>query len=105
MCIRDREILRAAHRMAGGDAFAATVLDGARFARPFTEPGVIVAAASLEPQPDAFALADFRAAPLSYVQPDQEPVRPAIIFREIGERQFLRRGRHTRTPSETAADQ
>ena len=37
------QILRAARRVAVGDAFAAAVLDGARLARPFAEPGIIVA--------------------------------------------------------------
>src|SRR5450631_289023 len=102
---RALQILRAAHRVAFGDTFAATVLDGARLARPLAEPGVVVADDFLEPQPDAIDLADFRATPGRHVQPDQQPVRPAIIFREISERQFFQRGGHARTPSETAADQ
>jgi hypothetical protein len=83
------EILRAAHRMAFGDAFAAAVLDGARLERPFAKPDVIVADAFLEPQPDAINLADLRTAPGRHVQPDQQTVRPAVIFRKIRERQFF----------------
>ena len=40
------QILRAAYRVARGDALAAAVLDGARLARPFAEPGVVVADAA-----------------------------------------------------------
>ena len=83
------EILRAAHRMAFGDAFAAAVLDDARLERPFTKPGIIVADAFLEPQPDAINLAYLRAAPGRHVQPYQQTVRPAVIFRKIRERQFF----------------
>ena len=46
------QILRAARRMAFGNALAAAVLDGARLARPFAEPGVVVTDDFLEPQPD-----------------------------------------------------
>jgi hypothetical protein len=46
-----------------GDAFATAVLDGAGFACPFPEPGIVVADAVLQPQPDAIDLADFGATP------------------------------------------
>ena len=88
------QILRAAQRAAVGDALASAVLDGARLARPFPEPGIVVADAVLQPQPDAIDLADLGAAPRRHVEADQQAMRPAIIFREIGERQLLLRSMH-----------
>ena len=41
------QILRAAYRVARGDALAAAILHGARLARPFAEPGVVVTDAAL----------------------------------------------------------
>ena len=83
------QILRAAHRVARGNTLAAAILDGARLARPFAEPGIVVADAIFKPQPDAIDFADFRAAPWRHVQPDQQSVRPAVIVRKIRERQFF----------------
>src|SRR6185437_1213197 len=92
------EILRAAGGVAFGETLAAAVLDGARLARPFAEPGVVVADVFLEAQPDAVDLADFGAAPRRHVEPDQQPVRPAVIVRKISERQFFKRYGHALNP-------
>ena len=88
------EILRAAGDVTLGDPLAAAVLDGARLARPFAKPGVVVADMFFEPQPDAVDLADFGAAPRRHVEPDQQPMRPAVIVREISKRQFFQCGGH-----------
>ena len=97
------QVLRAAGRVAFGDAFAAAVFHLARFARPFPEPGVVVADAVLQPQADAVDLADFGAAPRRHVQADQQAVRPAIVFREIGEGQFFQLGIHAKAHSRRLA--
>jgi hypothetical protein len=79
------QVLRAAHAVAFGDAGVTGVLDRARLACPFAEPGVVIADATFQPQPDAVDLADLGAAPRRNVEPDQQAVRPAVIVREIDE--------------------
>ena len=71
---RALQILCAAQGAPVGDAFATAVLDGAGFACPFPEPGIVVADAVLQPQPDAIDLADFGATPRRHVQADQQAV-------------------------------
>ena len=85
------QILRAAGRVAFGHALAAAILDAARLARPFAEPGIVVADSVFEAQADAIDLADLGAAPGRHVEPDQQPVRPAVIVGKICERQFFQR--------------
>src|SRR3954462_1306944 len=79
------EILRAAGGAAIGDALAPAILHGARLARPFAEPSVVVAEMALKPQPDPVDFSDLGPAPWGHVEADQQPVRPAIVFREVGE--------------------
>src|SRR4029079_8354164 len=88
------QILRAAGGVALGDALAPAVFDRARLARPFAEPGIVVADTVPQAQADAVDLADLGAAPRGHVEPDQQAVRPAVIFGKIGERQLFELGIH-----------
>src|SRR5262249_57610903 len=89
-----------------GDARAAALFHGARLARPFAEPGIVVADPAPEAEPDAMDLADLRPAPGSHVEPDQQPVRPAVILRKVGEGQFLPSSVHTASlPAKTSRGQ
>ncbi len=90
------QILRAARGEAFGDALAAAVFDRARLARPFPEPCIVVADAVLQAQADAVDLADLGAAPRRHVEADQQPVRPAVVFREIREGQLFELGIHAK---------
>ena len=60
-------------------------LDLVPHARPFLEPGVIVADAVAQGAPDAVDLVDLDAGPRRARQADEQPHRPAVVVREIQE--------------------
>ena len=68
------QILRTAGLMPIGDALAAAVLYGARFACPLPEPRIVVTDTCLEPKSDAVDFSNFRAAPRRHVQSNQQPM-------------------------------
>src|SRR3954471_15341804 len=86
------QILRPTSRVTIRDAFAAAILHRSCLARPFAEPSGVVADPVLQAEPDPIDLAYFGAAPWRHVEPDQQTMRPTIVFREIREGQLLLRG-------------
>ena len=84
-----KQILRAGGAPPGGNVCAAGVFDLACLARPLGKPGRVVTDFAFQAQADAIDLIDFGAAPRRGIQSDQHAVRPAIIFGEIHEREFV----------------
>ena len=92
--------MRRAHQAGGGGErvalllrVAAARLDDVAHARPFLEPGLVVADLVLERAADAVDLVDLGAAPRRGGQAQQQAHRPAVVGREIDEGRIVLFGR------------
>ena len=83
------QILGTAQRVSIVNSLAAARLHRLCFASPLLKPCVIITYAFFESQSDSIDLPDFRSAPWRHVEPDQEAMRPAIVFRKIRKGQFF----------------
>src|SRR5262249_9429068 len=64
---------------------AAARLDLVTHARPFLEPGIVVADAAFERASDPMHLVDLDAGPWRAAQADEQPHRPAVVVGEVEE--------------------
>jgi hypothetical protein len=71
------------------NSLAAARLHRLCFASPLLKPCVIITYAFFESQSDSIDLPDFRSTPWRHVEPNQEAMRPAIVFRKIRKGQFF----------------
>ena len=90
--LADLVVVRGAHQAGGGGELvalalrvAAARLDDVAHARPFVEPGLVVAELVLQRAADAVDLVDLGAAPGRGGEAEQQPHRPAVVGREIDE--------------------